>query len=66
VFLGTSDVDEWVPEPRVRETASVMTGLGARVTLEVYLGMGHVVCEDEIRLARRLIQAAMAAAESGQ
>lgn len=66
VFLGTSDVDEWVPEPRVRETASVMAGLGARVTLEVYIGRGHVVCEDEIRLTRRLIQAAMAAAEPGR
>jgi predicted esterase len=56
VFLGTSDVDEWVPEPRVRETASVMAGLGARVRLEVYVGMDHVVCDDEIRCARNLIQ----------
>ena len=30
VFLGTSDVDEWVPASRVAETAEVLTGLGAR------------------------------------
>lgn len=60
VFLGTSDLDEWVPEPRVRETAKVMAALGADVSLKVYPAMEHVVCEDEIRRARRLFEAALA------
>ena len=57
VFLGTSDVDEWVPAARVIETAKVMSDLGARVSLEIYRGMDHVVCDDEIRRARDLIAA---------
>jgi predicted esterase len=60
VFLGTSDLDEWVPEPRVRETAKIMTALGADVSLKVYPAMEHVVCKDEIRRARRLFEAALA------
>ncbi|HUR33834.1 MAG TPA: dienelactone hydrolase family protein [Vicinamibacterales bacterium] len=55
VFLGCSDVDAHVPESRVRETAGVFTRLGARVTLRIYPGMGHLVNEDEIASARLMI-----------
>ncbi|HEU5305230.1 MAG TPA: alpha/beta hydrolase [Gemmatimonadales bacterium] len=47
VFLGSSDVDPHIPAPRVRETAEVMRGLGGRVTLRLYPGMGHLINEDE-------------------
>ncbi|MEJ7760091.1 MAG: hypothetical protein WKF55_10945 [Gemmatimonadaceae bacterium] len=48
VFLGCSDVDPHVPAIRVRESAAVMTEMGASVTLRLYAGMGHPVNDDEI------------------
>lgn len=57
VFLGSSDVDEWVPEGRVRESAAVLEGLSARVQLKIYPGMDHIVCDDEISEARRIFAA---------
>ena len=55
VFLGCSDRDSHIPAERVRESAAVLTGLGAKVTLRLYSGMGHVVNEDEMESVRALI-----------
>lgn len=55
VFLGCSDVDAHVPEPRVRETAAVFERMGADVTCRIYPGMGHLVNDDEIAFARALL-----------
>jgi predicted esterase len=57
VFLGCSDRDAHVPEPRVRETAELFRRLGAAVDLRIYPGMGHLVNDDEIARARRLLDA---------
>src|SRR5438034_710584 len=48
VLLTGSDVDEWVPETRVRETASVLTALGADVRCHIYAGRDHLVCDEEL------------------
>ncbi|MBI2993513.1 MAG: dienelactone hydrolase family protein [Gammaproteobacteria bacterium] len=58
VFLGTSDIDEWVPEMRVQETARVLRRMGAIVELMIYKGMEHVVNDGEISRARELIRRA--------
>jgi predicted esterase len=55
VFLGCSDVDSHIPEVRVRETAEVMSGLGASVDLRLYPGMGHTINEDEILAVRAVL-----------
>jgi predicted esterase len=55
VFLGCSDVDAHVPKTRVDETAVVFTRMGAEVTEHIYPGMGHLVNDDEIAHARRLM-----------
>ncbi|HEY3044697.1 MAG TPA: dienelactone hydrolase family protein [Vicinamibacterales bacterium] len=55
VLLTGSDVDEWVPVTRVRETARVLTTLGADVRCRIYPGRAHVVCDDELMEARELI-----------
>jgi predicted esterase len=55
VLLTGSDVDEWVPEARVRETAEVLTHLGADVTLRIYPSRPHIVSEDEIVEARMFL-----------
>ena len=50
-----SDVDPWVPETRVRETAALFSRFGAAVELQIYRGRDHVVSNDEITKARALI-----------
>jgi predicted esterase len=55
VFLGCSDVDPHVPESRVRESAAVFERMGAEVTTKIYPGMGHLVNDDEVVVARRLL-----------
>jgi predicted esterase len=55
VFLGCSDVDSHIPRGRVEETATVFERLGAEVTLRLYPGMGHLVNDDELSVARSLM-----------
>lgn len=57
VFLGCSDIDSHIPEPRVRETGEVLARLGANVDLRIYPGMGHTVVEDEINAVRKMMEA---------
>jgi predicted esterase len=52
VLLTGSDADEWVPEARVRETARVLTALGADVHCRIYPGRDHIVSDEEITEAR--------------
>jgi predicted esterase len=60
VFLGCSDVDSHIPKARVLETAEVLTRMGADVTTRLYPGMGHIVNDDEIAEAQRVIDRAVA------
>jgi phospholipase/carboxylesterase len=55
VFLGCSDIDAHVPATRVRESAAVFKRMGAQVTMRIYPGMGHMVNEDELDVARSLL-----------
>jgi len=57
VFLGCSDVDAHVPKTRVDESAAVFTRMGAQVTERIYPGMGHLVNDDEMAAARRMMDA---------
>lgn len=59
VFLGCSDVDGHIPKARVEETADVLEGLGAQVTMRLYPGMGHTINADEIEQARALLRTAL-------
>lgn len=61
VFLGCSDVDPHIPKTRVIESADVFNRMGADVTTRIYPGMGHLVNDDEIAFARRMLDAAGAA-----
>ena len=58
VFLGCSDIDAHIPEARVMESAGVMNKLGAEVEMRIYPGMGHTVNEEEIGVAKAIIEAA--------
>lgn len=56
VFLGTSDVDDWVPVERVHESAAMFIKMGAKTEKRVYKGMDHLVNDDEIEAARKMIK----------
>jgi predicted esterase len=56
IFLGCSDVDAHIPANRVRESATVLEALGARVTMRLYAGMGHTMNDDEISAVRDMMR----------
>jgi predicted esterase len=58
VFLGSGDPDAHVPVSRVAETAEVFTRMGASVRTRIYPGMGHLVNDDEVRMAQVILDAA--------
>lgn len=60
VFLGANDPDPHVPASRVRETSQVLDAMGAKVAMKFYPGLPHSVCEDEIEVARGMIEAIVA------
>lgn len=57
VFLGAGDPDPHVPWRRVEESAEVLEGMGAKVTLERYPGMPHAISERGLAWARRRVEA---------
>jgi len=57
VFLGCSDIDAHIPKSRVEESAAVFERMGARVTMRLYPGMGHVVNDDEVEMGQVVIDA---------
>jgi len=54
-FLGAGDPDAHVPWQRVRESADVLSALGADVLLRHYPGMPHIISRQELEEARRLL-----------
>lgn len=55
-FFGAGDRDPHVPWKRVEESASVLTGLGALVTLRRYPGLPHTISQDEIDHAKIILR----------
>jgi predicted esterase len=54
VFIGGSDVDPWIPDDLQRETAEVLSQMGAEVEFKIYNGMPHTVNQDEILRVQEL------------
>lgn len=61
VFITGSDVDEWIPEDRSRETARVLEDLGANVELRIYPSRPHIVSDLELAEARSFLRSGMLA-----
>jgi predicted esterase len=55
IFFGCSDVDPHVPLERVIASAEGCARMGAAVTRRIYPGMGHLVNDDEIAWAQKLL-----------
>ncbi|MDC4834585.1 alpha/beta hydrolase [Acinetobacter baumannii] len=54
IFTGGKE-DSWVPEQRVRDTAALFEKLGGNVTTIIYSGRDHLVSDEEIELAKTLL-----------
>lgn len=54
-FLGAGDPDPHVPWERVKQSASVLSGLGGAVTLRRYPGLPHTINQDEMEQAQQLL-----------
>ncbi|MET8331275.1 hypothetical protein [Streptomyces sp. NPDC005181] len=57
VLLSSSQVDEWVPPGRVRQTAALLQTMGAAVTLRIHDAPEHGVNDTEARAVRDLLDA---------
>jgi phospholipase/carboxylesterase len=58
VLITGSDVDDWIPETRVHETAAVLESFGAEVETRIYPGRPHEVTGAELQAAAELIKKA--------
>lgn len=56
VFLGNSTNDDWVPLSRTADTAKVFGKMGAKVNFKAYPYLDHSVNDNEISLARSLLE----------
>lgn len=57
VFITTSEIDEWVPVSRVKETAQIYKGMNASVIMKIYENREHEVSDDEINRINEMISA---------
>ena len=57
VFLGCSDIDPYIPMPRVVDAGAALRDMGAEVTVRFYPGMGHTVGIEELETIRGLVDA---------
>ncbi len=55
-LVSGSVEDDWVPIARMRETAQLLKTKGAAVTEHFYAGSEHIVSDDEIDIARKLLE----------
>lgn len=55
IFIGTSKPDPHVPVERVHETTVILKEMNANVVEKVYTNMGHIVTQDEIDVANKLV-----------
>jgi phospholipase/carboxylesterase len=59
VFITGSDMDEWIPEERTRQTAQVLLSLGADVEMHIYPSRTHIVSNLELSEARTFLRSTM-------
>lgn len=55
VYITTSEIDEWVPVSRVKETAEVFKQMNAAVTMKIFKVREHEVSDEEINAIHEMI-----------
>ena len=63
VLIGCHERDPHIPLARVRRSADVLKGMGARVTVQVHPGAGHGIVASEIAWLRGVLNASGRAAD---
>jgi phospholipase/carboxylesterase len=61
VFIGCSDIDQFIPVSRVEETSALFESMRADVRLSIYSGMGHTINADEVLQINTLLKQAVKA-----
>ncbi len=56
VFIGCSDVDPWIPNTALYETAAAFESMDAKVDFRVYPGMAHTINGEEIDVVRSMLK----------
>lgn len=56
VFIGCSDDDPWIPLERVRQTESVLRGMGADVETAIFANAEHTIRDDEVKAFDSILQ----------
>jgi len=59
VFFGSGDPDPHVPWVRVQQSADVLTTMNGAVTIRRYPGMPHTINQEELEIARKMLQTAL-------
>jgi phospholipase/carboxylesterase len=55
VWVSVHEKDPHIPLTRAKETAAVLSAMGAQVELQLYPGAGHGVMQDDITALRRYL-----------
>ena len=55
VFIGGSDIDQWIPNNAINETATTFERMDGVVDFRVYPGMAHTINQDEIDAVRTML-----------
>ncbi len=58
IHYSTSEIDEWIPLARARETIDWLTASGATVKAQIFRDRPHRVSEEEVGAARAIIDRA--------
>ena len=65
VLLACGDADEHIPEANVRESARLLSALGAAVDVRIYPGLGHSIVGDQLDALRDMLDAVRASVPAG-
>lgn len=59
VFLGSADVDDWIPLSKFKETEHFLVRSNAVVDARIYPDIGHSICDEEFEETLLLIKRAL-------
>jgi predicted esterase len=65
VLLACGGADEHIPEANVRESARVLSALGAATDVRIYPGLGHSIVGDQLDALRDMLDAVRATVPAG-
>lgn len=55
VYMSSSEMDEWIPLDRYRESVEVLSECGALVESRLFKYRAHLVCDEEIASAKEML-----------